>query len=114
LAKAKAQLSVATIRQNYELSQESMGALLRVSGKTVRRWEQKKDRPQKQDQILRLVKLKEIRDLGKRIYTKEGFIEFLNTPLPVFNGKTALDLITIGDYDKVIGALAADLEGIGF
>ena len=59
---------------------------------------------------MRLVKLKEIRDLGKRIYTKEGFIEFLNTPLPVFDGKTALDLITIGDYDKVIGALAADLE----
>jgi hypothetical protein len=114
LAKAKAQLSVATIRQNYELSQEGMGALLRVSGKTVRRWEQAQDRPRKQDQILRLVKMKEIRDLGQRIYTKEGFLEFLKTPLPVFDGKTAFDLIRIGDYDRVIGALAADLEGMGF
>jgi hypothetical protein len=48
------------------------------------------------------------------VYTAEGLKEFLTTPLPVFNGYTAIDLMLIGEYNRVISALAADFEGLGY
>jgi transcriptional regulator with XRE-family HTH domain len=114
MGKAKPKLDASLIRKRFALSQERMSTLLRVSVKTVMRWEKKQGKPQKQEQIMSLAKLNEIWELGRKIYTKEGLKEFLRTPLPIFDGKTAFDLILIGEYDRVIGALAAELEGIGF
>jgi hypothetical protein len=62
----------------------------------------------------RLAKLQEIATLGLMVYSGDGLREFLTTPLPVFNGYTAIDLMLIGEYDRVIGALAADFEGLGY
>jgi hypothetical protein len=45
---------------------------------------------------------------------KEGFKEFLSTPLPIFGGRSALVLLELGEYELVISALAADFEGTGF
>ena len=114
MGKAKPKLDASLIRKRFDLSQERLSTLLRVSVKTVSRWEKKQGKPQKQEQIMSLAKLNEIWELGRKIYTKEGLKEFLRTPLPVFDGKTAFDLIKIGEYDRVIGALAAELEGVGF
>jgi transcriptional regulator with XRE-family HTH domain len=102
------------IRQGLALSQERLGALLRVSPKTVSRWERAERRPTDEDLLRKMAKLKEIVDLGSRIYKPEGLKEFLSTPLPVFEGRSGLDLIGLGEFEPVMAALAADFEGTGF
>ena len=63
----------------------------------------------------RLAKLQEIVTLGLMIYSsKEGLKDFLTTRLPIFDERSAMDLMSIGEYDRVIGALAADYEGLGY
>jgi transcriptional regulator with XRE-family HTH domain len=110
----KPSLNPLDIRQDLSLSQERLSNLLRVSVKTVSRWEKEERQPTDPDQLLRLSKLKEIIDLGNLIYTPEGLHEFLSTPLPVFGGHSGFDLIQLGEYEPVLAALAADFEGTGF
>jgi len=107
-------LNLFEIRQGLAISQERMANLLKVSAKTVTRWEKGTRQPSDRDVLLRLAKLKEIQQMGLRVYTPDGFGEFLNTPLPVFGGRCAFDLLSLGDYEAVISALAADFEGAGF
>jgi transcriptional regulator with XRE-family HTH domain len=102
------------IRRRLSISQEHMSNLLRVSVKTVSRWEKDHGQPRTPELLTRLAKLKEISELGQAVYTPEGLREFLSTPLPVFAGRTGFDLLQLGDYEPVIGALAADFEGAGF
>lgn len=102
------------IRQKLAISQECMSHLLKVSTRTVTRWEKGERRPSDQDTLARLAKLKEIEELGLMVYTPQGLKEFLNTPLSVFGGRCAFDLLQLGDYEPVISALAADFEGTGF
>ncbi|MBW4623797.1 MAG: helix-turn-helix domain-containing protein [Cyanosarcina radialis HA8281-LM2] len=102
------------IRQELSLSQERLSNLLRVSVKTVSRWEKEARQPTDPDQLLRLAKLKEIASLGRMVYTAEGLKEFLSTPLPIFGGRSGFDLMQLGDYEPVMAALAADFEGTGF
>lgn len=102
------------IRQGLAISQERMSTLLKVSTKTVTRWEKGERLPSDQDALSRLAKLKEIKELGLMIYTPVGLQEFLKTPLPVFGGRCAFDLLQSGDYETVISALVADFEGTGF
>jgi transcriptional regulator with XRE-family HTH domain len=107
-------LSPLEIRRRLSISQEHMSSLLRVSVKTVSRWEKDHGHPRTPEQLAHLAKLKEISELGQTVYTPEGLREFLSTPLPVFAGRTGFDLLQLGDYEPVIGALAADFEGTGF
>jgi transcriptional regulator with XRE-family HTH domain len=107
-------LSTSAIRKSLSLSREKMSVLLRVSAKTITRWESEGQRPSKPDHLHRLAKLKEIIEIGRRVYTPEGLKAFLSTPMPVFDGRTGFDLIFSGEYEKVIRALAADYEGAGF
>jgi transcriptional regulator with XRE-family HTH domain len=102
------------IRRGLAISQEHMSHLLRVSVKTISRWEKDHGQPRTPEHRLRLVILEEIRDLGRSVYTPEGLKAFLATPLPVFHGRTGFDLIQLGDYEPVLGALASDFEGTGF
>jgi len=107
-------LDSATIRQKLSLSQEKLGSLLKVSSKTINRAEKQHLPIKDADARSRLAKLDEIVTLGLMVYTPDGLKEFLTTPLPVFEPYTALDLMQIGDFDRVISALAADFEGLGF
>jgi transcriptional regulator with XRE-family HTH domain len=109
-----APLNPHNIRQDLALSQERLSNLLRVSVKTVSRWEKQDRQPSDPDQLSRLAKLKEIADLGRMVYSAEGLREFLRTPLPIFGGRSGFDLIQLGDYEPVMAALAADFEGTGF
>jgi transcriptional regulator with XRE-family HTH domain len=102
------------IREGLAISQERLGALLRISPKTVSRWERAQRRPTDEDVLYKMSKLREIVDLGSRVYKPEGLKEFLATPLPVFGGRSGLDLIGLGEFEAVIAALAADFEGTGF
>jgi transcriptional regulator with XRE-family HTH domain len=116
------QIDPAEIRTKLSLSQEKLSSLLKVSTKTVSRAEKEHLTLKGADVRVRLAKLQEIATLGLMVYTVAGLKEFLTTPLPVFDlpqatlreRHTAIDLMMIGEYDRVIGALAADFEGLGY
>ena len=108
------QLNPADIRAKLSLSQEKLSSLLKVSTKTVNRAEKQQLELNGVDVRVRLAKLQEIATLGLMVYTVDGLKEFLTTPLQVFDRHTAIDLMLIGEYDRVIGALAADFEGLGY
>lgn len=114
LSERTSRIDPVNIRQGLGISQERMSTLVRVSSKTINRWEKGESKPNDPDSLSRLAKLKEILELGQMVYTKEGLKEFLSTPMPVFSGKSGFDLIQIGDYESVIAAMAADFEGTGF
>lgn len=101
------------IRQQLALSRENMGRLIQASAKTLERWEKGQSTPN-DVAMQRLSKLREIINLGLMVYTDEGFKEFLKTPLEVFNGYSASQLMTLGQHEKVIAVLAADYEGQGY
>ena len=101
------------VRHTLPISQEQVARLLKVSSRTVARWEKSNSGPERQEHRERLARLQEIIDLGTKVYTSEGLSEFLLTQLPEFGNKTAYDMLFIGDYDAVLSALAADYEGLG-
>jgi len=105
---------VETIRKRLDISAERLGVMLQVSSRTVLRWEEAQHSPTNPSQIIGISKIKEIVDLGCEIYTPEGLRDFLFKPQPVFKGHSAFQLISIGEYDTVLSALAADYEGAGF
>lgn len=109
-------LEVAAVRDGLGLSRERMARLVDASSKSIERWEKSASLPQSIHVRKQLGKLQEIVHLGLLVYTPEGFELFLTTPLPVFNGRTALQMMELGDAEMelVVGALAADYEGLGF
>jgi DNA-binding XRE family transcriptional regulator len=107
-------LQPSQLRRDLALSRERMARLVDVSSKTIARWEEQQALPANTRVRSQLGQLQEIRDLGLRVYTLEGFHLFLKTPLPIFGGKTALQMVEQGQGDEVIAALAADYEGVGY
>ncbi len=102
------------LRRDLDLSRERMARLVDVSSKTVERWEEREALPASSRVRVQLAQIQEMRDLGLTVYTQEGFRQFLKTPLPVFNGKTPLQMVEQGEIDQIIAALASDYEGLGF
>ena len=105
---------VSFVRGELFVSQEQFGRLLRVSSRSVARWEKERKAPVKYETLERLAQLKKIATIGRKVYTPEGLNEFLSTPLSVFEGKTGYDMIFLNENEAVISALAADYEGMGF
>jgi len=102
------------LREDLGLSRERMARLLDVSAKTIERWEARPEPPANRAARKRLAQLREIVFLGLIVYTPEGFHRFLTTPMPAFDGRTGLQLIENDEGEEVIGALAADYEGLGY
>lgn len=101
------------LRRDLALSRERMARLVDVSSKTIERWEERETLPQSSRVRVQLAELQQMRDLGLIVYTLDGFRLFLRTPLPILNDRTPLQAIEQGRIDDVIGALAADYEGLG-
>jgi DNA-binding transcriptional regulator YiaG len=99
------------IRQLLHLSQKRMSHLLHVSSTTISRWEKTEANPNPEAKQ-HLAKLKKIADIAIKVYTPEGVEEFLSTPMEEFDGRTAYELISLGEHERVIAALAADREGL--
>ena len=89
-----------------------MGRLLEVTSKTIARLEEENRLPAQPAVASRLARLKELGDLGLLVYTRDGFAQFMATPLPVFDGVTALQLIERGDIERVFAELASTYEGV--
>jgi hypothetical protein len=53
-------------------------------------------------------------ELGEQVYTPEGFELFLSTPQPIFDERTALELLAAGEVERVLSAVAADWDGLGY
>jgi len=107
-------LQPSQLRRDFALSRERMARLVDVSSKTIARWEEQQALPANSRVRSQLLDLHEIRELGLLVYTLEGFQQFLKTPLPIFGGKTALQMVEQGQSGSVIAALASDYEGLGF
>lgn len=107
-------LDTGAIRSDMNLSRERMARVLKVSAKTIERWEEDQAMPHDAAKRTQLAHLAQIAELGLTVYTPEGFIAFLTTPMPVFEQRTAMQLLENGQIDAVLGALAADYEGSGY
>jgi DNA-binding XRE family transcriptional regulator len=101
------------LREQLHLSRERMARLMDVSAKTIERWEAREALPSNRTARDRLSRIQEITELGRAVYSADGLERFLTTPMPVFDGATALQMIEIGKADRVLAALAADYEGLG-
>lgn len=104
-------LNVGHIRGQLGLSRERMARLLDVSAKTIERWEKGGTLPASERQRRELGRLREIAELGRIVYTEEGFQLFLVTPLPAFGGRSALATIEAGEAELVLDVLAGLYEG---
>ncbi len=101
------------VRSELDLSRERMARLFDVSAKTIERWEAKRALPRNHAGRKLLSELREMTDLGKMIYGKNGFHRFLALPIPSAGQATPLQLIERGEIDAVLALLAADYEGLG-
>jgi hypothetical protein len=63
------------------------------------RWEKEDCQP---EQLTRPAKLREIVDLGLLVYPPEGLKRFLQTPLPVFGGRSGFELIQLASSHRLI------------
>ncbi len=103
----------ATVRQALGLSQERMSRLLGCGPKTLARWERFESDPGPHAwQVLAV--LKQVVELACRVYSPDGVFTYLDAPKPSFGGRTAFQLIADGDSARVLAALAADHEGLGY
>jgi hypothetical protein len=105
-------LSPRQVRLALGISRDRMGRLLEVTSKTIGRLEDQDRLPAQAAAATRLAKLKELADLGLLVYTPAGFAHFMATPLPVFGGLTALQLIERGEVERVFAELASTYEGV--
>jgi hypothetical protein len=58
--------------------------------------------------------LREIVAFGDALYTPDGFLTYLTTPLDDFGGRSALSLINDGEATRVLEHLAADYDGLRY
>ena len=100
------------VRLSLGISRDRMGRLLEVTAKTIGRLEDENRLPAQPAVATRLAKLKELTDLGLLVYTPDGFARFVATPLPVFGGLNALQLIERGKVERVFAELASTYEGV--
>jgi DNA-binding XRE family transcriptional regulator len=100
------------VRLSLGISRDRMGRLLEVTAKTIGRLEDENRLPAQPAVATRLAKLKELTDLGLLVYTPDGFARFVATPLPVFGGLNALQLIERGEVERVFAELASTYEGV--
>jgi transcriptional regulator with XRE-family HTH domain len=101
------------LRERLGLSRERMARILDTSTKSVERWEAHATTPAAAARE-RLSAIAQIVDLGLVIYSPEGFQRFLTASIGELSDLTPLQLIEIGQSERVLERLAGDYEGIGF
>jgi predicted transcriptional regulator len=102
------------IRTDMGLSREKMARIVDVSSKTIERWEKGETQPTSR-RIQRLyAQLEEMTQLGLIVYTAEGFKWLMTQRVPVFDDRSPLQMLELGDVESVTSLLAAEYEGLGF
>ena len=88
-------MNIHNLRVAFGFSQEDMGHMVGVTGKTITRWEKNENKLQ----LLARQRIAELEDLSKKmdgIIKKEKKNEWLKTPNAALNNKTPLYVIEEG------------------
>lgn len=78
--------------------------VLGTTARSVARWEAAEVRPRRKSEE-RLLELKAVIDLARRVLRPESARLWLRSPHPGLSYDKPLDLLTRGEYRRVIGAL---------
>jgi transcriptional regulator with XRE-family HTH domain len=103
-----------TIRVTLGISQEILAQVLRVTVRTVSRWENGETQPTSPGDLAQIKRLKALMDLGLKAYSRNGLQSLLAESQPVFGNKTGIDMLAFGEYERVAAAIEADFEGLGY
>jgi putative toxin-antitoxin system antitoxin component (TIGR02293 family) len=85
--------------------------VLGTTSRSVARWQTDEVSPRRESEE-RLLELKAVVDLARRFLRPEPARLWLRSPNPELSYEKPLDLITRGEYRRVIGALLAMAEGV--
>ena len=103
--------SLADLRRALGVSRERLAHALGLSTKTLERAERRGTLPAGATVQQRIALMQQIAELADLVYEPEGVKLFLTLPQPRFGGRTALQLIELGDGARVFAALASDYQG---
>lgn len=104
-------LNVADLRETLGISRERLGRVLDVSARTIQRWEDNDQLPSNRWVRGVLIELARIVDLGQEVFTPEGLQAVMTKPQPVFDNRSALELVENGEGERVFGQFALTYEG---
>lgn len=104
-------LNVAGLRETLGISRERLGRVLDVSARTIQRWEDNDQLPSNRWVRGVLIELARIVDLGQEVFTPEGLQAVMTKPQPVFDNRSALELVENGEGERVFGEFAGAYEG---
>jgi transcriptional regulator with XRE-family HTH domain len=107
-------LGLRRVREGLGLSRERMARVLSVSARSIENWERADRLPPDEAKRRLFATIAQIYDLALTVYTPEGVVAFMTTPMKAFGYHTALHEIEAGRADRVLGELAADYEGGGY
>jgi len=102
------------IRATLGISQEILAHILRVTVRTVSRWEKAETQPTNPGDIDRIKRLKALVTFGLKVYSKQGLRSLLAEDQPVFGDKSGIDMLAFDEYERVAAAIEADYEGLGY
>jgi len=114
LARRPHLVSTRQVRAGLGVSQERLARACHVSVRTVERWEKNEELPSSDEKLRCLDTLNQIGELGEAVFGREVFLRFMKLPHPIFDGLTPWEMIERGEADRVLSALAAEHEGLGF
>ena len=101
--------SVPAIVRTLHISQETLGRILNVSGRTAHRW-MKGSRPRPRPE---LEQLSGIVTMLRETLPNDAAIEaYLRHPNPSFNGDTPISVLVRREFDRVASDLQAIREGV--
>jgi len=114
LAGRGTEMELLAIRATLGISQEILAHILRVTVRTVSRWEKAETQPTNPGDIDRIKRLKALVTLGLKVYSKQGLRSLLAEDQPVFGDKSGIDMLAFDEYERVAVAIEADYEGLGY
>jgi DNA-binding NarL/FixJ family response regulator len=101
--------NIPAIVRTLRVSQEALGRILNVSGRTAHRW-MKGTRPRPKPELERLTHI--VMMLQETLPNADAIGSYLQHPNPSFNGDTPIHLLLRREFDRVEADLLAIREGV--
>jgi CheY-like chemotaxis protein len=101
--------NIPIIMRTLGVSQEALGRILNVSGRTAHRW-MKGTKPRPKPELERLTKV--VIMLHETLPNDAAIKSYLRHPNPSFGGDTPINVLMRREFDRVEGDLQAVREGV--